>query len=110
MRFLKNSGGENMFELEERDSWTPHEDNGPVGDAFVLRVRKDPVAWLVSWDYANLTQNAELATALHPWLVRNTPSEETLDSEGRTNQLALGKVQDIITAAVSRRQGGGRGD
>jgi hypothetical protein len=90
-----------MVELDERDFLIPYLNNGPVSDAFVLRVRKDPVAWLVCWKYACLTQNAELATALHSWLIQNTPSEETLDAEGRTNRLVLGKVQEIITAAVS---------
>ena len=92
-----------MVELGERYVVSRTEDNEPVSDAFVLRVRKDPVAWVVCWEYANLTQNSELATTLRAWLLQNTPSEETLGSEGRINRQALGKVQDIIAAAASRR-------
>lgn len=92
-----------MVELGERYIVSRTEDNEPVSDAFVLRVRKDPVAWLACWEYAKLTQNAELAAALRSWLLQHTPSDETLGSEGRINRLALSKVQDITSAAVSRR-------
>jgi hypothetical protein len=90
-----------MAKLGERYVVSRTEDNEPVSDAFVLRVRKDPVAWLVCWDYANLTQNAELAETLRAWLLQNTPSEETLGSEGRINRQVLSKVQDITAMAVS---------
>jgi hypothetical protein len=90
-----------MVKLGERYVVSRTEDNEPVSDAFVLRVRKDPVAWLVCWDYANLTHNPEMSKTLRAWLLQNTPSEETLGSEGKINRQALGKVQDITAAAVS---------
>jgi hypothetical protein len=77
------------------------EDNEPVSDAFVLRVRKDPVAWLACWHYATLTYNAELSQSLRSWLMQNTPSEETLGSEGKVNHQALNAVQEIATTFVS---------
>lgn len=90
-----------MVKLGERYVVSRTEDNEPVSDAFVLRVRKDPVAWLACWEYAKMTHNSDLAETLRSWLLENTPSEETLGSEGRVNQQALGAVQDITNAIVS---------
>jgi hypothetical protein len=90
-----------MTKLGERYVVSRTEDNEPVSDAFVLRVRKDPVAWLACWEYAKLTNNPELGEALRSWLLTNTPSEETLGSEGRVNHHALSAVQDITRASVS---------
>lgn len=90
-----------MTKLGERYVVSRVEDNEPVSDAFVLRVRKDPVAWLACWEYSRLTHNPELGETLQSWLLKNTPSEETLGSEGRLNQPALSAVQDITRASVS---------
>jgi hypothetical protein len=89
-----------MAELGTRYIVTRYEDNAPVDDAFVLRVRKDPVAWLACWHYANLTYNTDLADSLRPWLLQNMPSEATLGSEGQTNRQALQWVKDISEAFV----------
>jgi hypothetical protein len=79
-----------------------HEDNAPVDDAFVLQGRKDPVAWLTCWHYANPTYNADLAQALRPWLLQNIPSEATLGSEGQINRNALQWVKDISEAFAKK--------
>jgi hypothetical protein len=90
-----------MTKVGERYVVSRTEDNEPVSDAFVLRVRKDPVAWLACWEYARLTNNPDLSETLRSWLLTNTPSEETLGSEGRVNYHALSAVQDITRASVS---------
>ena len=79
-----------------------YEDNAPVDDAFVLRIRKDPAAWLACWHYVNLTYNGELAQALRQWLLQNVPSESTLGSEGQINRQALQGVKDISEAFVKQ--------
>ncbi len=77
------------------NKYTVHRtDNGElVGDAFVLRITKDPAAWLAAWEYASLTGDEELATDMRQWLLNNKPTEETLGTEGRLNQEALGQVR-----------------
>lgn len=72
-----------------------YEDNAPVDDAFVLRVRKDPAAWLACWHYANLTYNTDLAQSLRHWLLQNASDDVTLGSEGKINRQALQWVKDI---------------
>lgn len=72
-----------------------------VDDAFVLRVRKDPVGWLAAWHYASLTYNAELAQHLRRWLRDNLPDEESLGTEGQTNREALNQVQQVAASPVT---------
>ncbi|MFQ5861384.1 MAG: hypothetical protein ACE5IG_07560 [Dehalococcoidia bacterium] len=87
-----------MAELGTRYHTVRVEDDAPVDDGFVLRVRKDPVGWLAAWYYASLTYNAELGTALRQWLLQNTPQEESLGSEGQVNRQALDNVKAILAS------------
>lgn len=82
----------NKYEVARADG------GGKVDDAFVLRVRSDPAAWLAAWYYASMTYNMELAKDMHQWLLNNTPAEESLGSEGKTNQELLAKVADMVNA------------
>jgi hypothetical protein len=89
-----------MAELGMRYIVVRYEDNASVDDAFVLRVRKDPVAWPAGWHYANLTYNPDLAQALRHWLIQNMPNEATLGSEGRINRQAPQQVKDTTEGFV----------
>lgn len=90
-----------MAELGKKYHVVRVEDNTPVDDAFVLRVKRDPVGWLASWHYANLTYNADLARDLRAWLLQNVPDESTLGTEGQINRLALEEVRKVKASEES---------
>ena len=72
---------------------------GPdLEDAFVLRVEKDPAAWLSAWYYASTTYNMDLARDLRQWLLNNVPSQDSLGSEGSVNRELLSQVADTANA------------
>ena len=76
---------------------TTENGNQSIDDAFVLRVRSDPAAWLSAWYYAGMTYNANLAGEMRQWLRDNTPSKETLGSEGKTNERLLATIEDTVS-------------
>jgi hypothetical protein len=70
-------------------------DGAAVDDAFVLRIRKDPAAWMAAWNYATSTRNGELRRDMERWLRENVPTAESLGTEGQINRDLLTSIMQI---------------
>lgn len=83
------AGLERKYEVRRLD------DGSVVDDAFVLRVSKDPAAWVAAWSYALVTRNEDLRRDMERWLGNNTPTAESLGTEGQLNRAVLNSINHM---------------
>jgi hypothetical protein len=84
-----------MVGLERKYEVRRVADGAVVDDAFVLRIRKDPVAWIAAWNYAISTRNEDLRRDMERWLRENVPTAGSLGTEGQVNRDLLTSITQI---------------